>query len=64
MEHQVGRSGKTLLLLGHGLVAAGWEGNGSRVFTASMSTVLRLTSLTVVLAAGSVRATGLMLVII
>ena len=53
----VGR-GKILLLLGHMLAAAG-AGNGSQVFTASMLIVLRLIRLTVALAAGLVRATGL-----
>ena len=54
----VGRLGKTLLLLGHGLAAAG-ACNGSYMFTASMLTVLWLISLTVALAAGSARATDL-----
>ena len=36
LDRQVGRSGKTLLLLGHGLAAEGEVGNGSQVFTASI----------------------------
>ena len=56
-DRQAGLSGKKLLLLG-------WRpreeaGNGSRVFTVSMLTVLRPISLTVALAAGSAHATGL-----
>ena len=47
--------------LDHALAAAevGWAGNESQVFTASMLTALRFISLTVALAAGSVRETGL-----
>ena len=37
--NSVGRSGKTLLLLGHGLADAEGAGNGSQVFTAFMLTV-------------------------
>ena len=42
-----------------GLQPWGEGGNGSQVFTASMLTVLRHISLTVALAAGSARVTGL-----
>ena len=56
-DRQVGRWGKTMLLLGHGLANAG--GNGSQVFAASMLTVLWLISLTVALAVSSARKTGL-----
>ena len=55
---QVGRSGKTLLLLATGLRPRG-EGNGSQVFIDPMLTVRRLISLTVALAAGLARATDL-----
>ena len=55
----VGRSGEALLLLDHGLAAARGAGNESRVITPSILTVIRLISLTVALAAGSARATGL-----
>ena len=58
-DPQVGRSGKTLLLLGHGLAAAVGVVNGSQVFTASLLTVLRHISLTVALAVGSAHVTGL-----
>ena len=59
-DRQVGRLGNTLLLLGHRLAAAEGAGNESQVkFTASLLTVLRLISLTVALAEGSARVTGL-----
>ena len=56
-DHQVGRSGKTLLLLGNRLAAAGTD-NGIQVFTASMLIVLWLISLTVALATGLARVYG------
>ena len=59
-DHQVGPLGKTLLLLSHGHVPQGeGSGNGGQVFTASMLTVLWRISLTVALAVGSARVTGL-----
>ena len=48
-----------MLLLGNGLAAPGGGGDGSQGFTAPMLTVLRLINLTVALAAGSARVTGL-----
>ena len=48
-----------MLLLGHGLAADGKAVNGSQVFAVSMLIILRFINLTVALAAGSARVTGL-----
>ena len=60
MAAKLVEKGKTLLLLGHGLAAAGVGAHKeSQVFATSMLPVLRLISLTVALATDSARVTGL-----